>query len=296
MASLTLAAGACVALAILTTSQNVLVTWSQRQGGYEYNYVSVTLMSEVVKFVIAAFLLVRQERGRRSAINTARPSSKGDDSSRGGGGGGGSIARASSKGDVESGASAPAAASAATSPVDLSHELSAAGFVERLPYAVPAFAYFLKNNMMFYGLKFLNPVQFQLLGNLKIPATAVLYYLMMKKPLSDLAWLAVLLLTIGLTVTQLKGDQEVAITVSSVLVMSVISLLSAFGAIATEWLMKSSATRAAESLHIQNLWLYFYGILFNLLAIVMDDWDALWADGFFYGYPQKKCLFQMYYI
>jgi UDP-sugar transporter A1/2/3 len=66
--------------------------------------------------------------------------------------------------------------------------------------------------------------------------------------------------------------------------MSVIALLSGFAAIATEWLMKSSSRRAAESLHVQNIWLYFYGILFNLIAIVMDDWEALWADGFFYGY------------
>lgn len=52
--------------------------------------------------------------------------------------------------------------------VDLSYELSWAGFRDRLPFALPALIYFGKNNLVFRGLKELNPVQFQLLGNLKI--------------------------------------------------------------------------------------------------------------------------------
>jgi hypothetical protein len=96
--------------------------------------------------------------------------------------------------------------------------------------------------------------------------------------------ISILLLTIGLTVTQMKGDEALDVTLSSVLVMTLIALLSGFAAILTEWLMKSNARRVAESLHIQNIWLYFYGIVFNFVAIVTDDWARLWADGFFYGY------------
>jgi hypothetical protein len=178
------------------------VTWSQRQGGYEYNYVSVTLMSEVVKFLLTAFLLLREQR----KLHSIRADKADLESNKPG-----------NNNNNNSNATAAAASSSASSVgkdkdgggevarIDLAHELSTAGFIERLPFAVPAFVYFLKNNLMFYGLKFLNPVQFQLLGNLKIPATTLLFWLMMKKPLTDLGWLSVILLTIGLTITQLKG-------------------------------------------------------------------------------------------
>ena len=48
--------------------------------------------------------------------------------------------------------------------------------------------------------------------------------------------------------------------------------------------MKSNARRRSESLHVQNLWLYFYGIVFNLVAVLTDDYEAVFKDGFFHGY------------
>jgi hypothetical protein len=142
--------------------------------GYEYNYISVTLVVEIVKFVMSAFFLWR-DRTRERVVRTSalrNGDTRGDD-------------------DIEDGSAATKATSGSAGGslgVDFAHELSVAGFIERLPFAAPAFVYFLKNNLMFYGLKYLNPVQFQLLGNLKIPATAILYWMMLKKPLGDLGW------------------------------------------------------------------------------------------------------------
>ena len=36
-------------------------------------------------------------------------------------------------------------------PIDVARELTPAAVVERLPYALPAAIYFLKNNLVFYG-------------------------------------------------------------------------------------------------------------------------------------------------
>jgi UDP-galactose transporter len=273
VSGLSTAAIACIALAVLTSSQNVLITWSKRNGGYEYNYVSVTMLTELLKLSVSLYLLYREQRARREQDTR--------DMERG--------VLADGADDDSSNEAAAAAANSGSAPsrlpkVDMAYELSYRGFSDRLPFALPAALYFLKNNLVFYGLLQSDPVQFQLLGNLKILTTTLLFRLIMKKPLSDLAYVSLLLLTIGLTVTQLKSDTQLALTLDAVLTQTVIATLSALAAIVTEWLMKSNPRRQLESLHIQNIWLYVYGILFNLLALIGDDYEALWRDGFFYGY------------
>jgi UDP-sugar transporter A1/2/3 len=277
LSGLSTAAIACIALAVLTSSQNVLITWSKRNGAYEYNYVSVTMLTELLKLSVSLYLLYREQRARREQetrdVERGQLADGADDDSS----------------NEQAATAAAAAANSGNAPsrlpkVDMAYELSYRGFSDRLPFALPAALYFLKNNLVFYGLLQSDPVQFQLLGNLKILTTTLLFRLIMKKPLSDLAYVSLLLLTIGLTVTQLKNDTQLALTLDAVLTQTVIATLSALAAIVTEWLMKSNPRRQLESLHIQNIWLYVYGILFNLLALVGDDYEALWRDGFFYGY------------
>jgi hypothetical protein len=121
------------------TSQNILVSWSKKNGAYDYNYVTVTLMAELIKLLLSCGFLLRDK-----------------------------MAEAKAERDVESGDGSLDNAKPTHRPVDLRHELSLAGFQERLPFALPALIYFVKNNLVFYGLSKLDPVQFQLLGNLKI--------------------------------------------------------------------------------------------------------------------------------
>jgi len=138
----------------------------------------------------------------------------------------------------------------------------------RLPYALPAALYFAKNNLMFLGLAYLDPVSFQLLGNLKILTTTVLYRLVMRRPLADTRYLSLVLLTLGLSISQLRAsDDEFHVELAGVGVMVTIASLSGAAAVVTEWLMKSNASRAAESVHVQNYWLYLYGVLFNALEL-----------------------------
>lgn len=259
---MSVAAVACVSLALLTSSQNLLITWSKRAGGYEYNYVSVTMLSELLKLVMSLVMLYREQQHLRESRDLEHGK---DDNS-------------------ESVNDSLSSTSVSVRKVDYTFELSYRGFLERLPFALPAALYFLKNNLVFYGLLLTDPVQFQLLGNMKILTTTLLFRLIMKKPLTDLAYVSLLLLTIGLTVTQLKSDSHAAITAHAILTQTVIATVSALAAIVTEYLMKSNPRRQSESLHIQNIWLYLYGILFNLLALLGEDYDALWRDGFFYGY------------
>ena len=84
------------------------------------------------------------------------------------------------------------------------------------------------------SLRFLDPVQFQLLGNLKILTTTLLFRVIMKKPLSDLAYVSLLLLTVGLTFSQLKSEEQVSITPQALIIMGSIAMLSGLAGIVTE--------------------------------------------------------------
>lgn len=59
------------------------------------------------------------------------------------------------------------------------------------------------------------------------------------------------------------------------------ALLSGFAGVYTEAIMKK---RPSRNIHVQNFWLYVFGMIFNVLAICIQDYDAVMNKGFFYGY------------
>lgn len=75
---------------------------------------------------------------------------------------------------------------------------------ESVQYAIPAIIYLFNNNIVFIILYFVDPATFQILSNMKIITTALLFRLcILKKPLSTTKWVALLLLALGTCVTQL---------------------------------------------------------------------------------------------
>jgi len=42
--------------------------------------------------------------------------------------------------------------------------------------------------------------------------------------------------------------------------------------------------RPSRNINVQNFWLYIFGMLFNLVAICVQDFDAVINKGFFHGY------------
>uniref|UniRef100_A0A453B8I0 Uncharacterized protein n=1 Tax=Aegilops tauschii subsp. strangulata TaxID=200361 RepID=A0A453B8I0_AEGTS len=42
--------------------------------------------------------------------------------------------------------------------------------------------------------------------------------------------------------------------------------------------------RPSRNINVQNFWLYIFGMLFNLVAICVQDFDAVMNKGFFHGY------------
>ncbi|GJN09755.1 hypothetical protein PR202_ga27788 [Eleusine coracana subsp. coracana] len=56
--------------------------------------------------------------------------------------------------------------------------------------------------------------------------------------------------------------------------------LSGFAGVCTEAIIKK---RPSRNINVQN-WLYIFGVIFNLVVICVQDYDAVMNKGFFYGY------------
>ncbi|PKI66516.1 hypothetical protein CRG98_013080, partial [Punica granatum] len=42
--------------------------------------------------------------------------------------------------------------------------------------------------------------------------------------------------------------------------------------------------RPSRNINVQNFWLYIFGMIFNAIAIFIQDFDAVMNKGFFHGY------------
>ena len=73
---------------------------------------------------------------------------------------------------------------------------------EVLLFAVPAFVYFVNNNLVFVILFYVNSTAFQILSSLKTVFTGILFRIVLKRILSDVQAVSILLLACGAAVSQ----------------------------------------------------------------------------------------------
>lgn len=156
---------------------------------------------------------------------------------------------------------------------------------EALQYAVPELIYCVNNYLVFVILEHVDATTFQLLGQLKIVFTGILFRLVLKRRLSDYQWLAIWQLACGATVSQIPGrqPQETQAPFFGVVLSVVSCCLSALAGIYNEKIMKD---KAEVSIHWQNLQLYTWGILFCFIGDRFThhaDREAQ-PQGFFSGY------------
>ncbi|XP_076595948.1 putative UDP-sugar transporter protein SLC35A4 [Chaetodon auriga] len=143
------------------------------------------------------------------------------------------------------------------------------------PYAVPAILYALNNNLVVLMQAYMDPSSYQVLSNLKIASTALLYSLCLGKRLRRVQWLALgLLMCAGVchTYSTLElGDPErpeaeegprLHITAWGLFLVLVYCFVSGLAAVYTERVLKSQRL----PLSLQNLYLYVFGVAINGLS------------------------------
>ncbi|CAI9104830.1 OLC1v1003597C1 [Oldenlandia corymbosa var. corymbosa] len=154
---------------------------------------------------------------------------------------------------------------------------------EVIVYPIPAFLYLVKNLLQYYIFQYVDAPGYQILKNLNIISTGILYRIILKKKLSSIQWAAFILLCAGCTTAQLdpSSDRVLQTPFQGWLMAIVMALFSGFAGVYTEAIMKK---RPSRNINVQNFWLYVFGMIFNVVAILVQDFDAVVEKGFFHGY------------
>ncbi|XP_020963377.1 CMP-sialic acid transporter 4 [Arachis ipaensis] len=134
---------------------------------------------------------------------------------------------------------------------------------EVIVYPIPAALYLVKNLLQYYIFAYVDAPGYQILKNLNIISTGVLYRIILKKRLSEIQWAAFILLTAGCTTAQLNSKQYWQAIIKK---------------------------RPSRNINVQNFWLYIFGMGFNAIAILVQDFDAVMNKGFLHGYSRITVL------
>ncbi|XP_009507214.2 probable UDP-sugar transporter protein SLC35A4 [Phalacrocorax carbo] len=153
-----------------------------------------------------------------------------------------------------------------------------------VPFALSALLYAANNNLVVHMQLFMDPSTYQVLSNLKIVSTALLYSLLLRKRLSMRKWLALFLLVAagvsyscgGLQDPGSPSKMQLHITLVGLLLISVYCLISGLSAVYTEAILKTQAL----PLSLQNLFLYFFGVLLNLIGYFWSSAEGSFLEGF----------------
>ncbi|CAA7044168.1 unnamed protein product [Microthlaspi erraticum] len=141
-------------------------------------------------------------------------------------------------------------------------------------FPIPAALYLFKNLLQYYIFAYVDAPGYQILKNLNIISTGVLYRIILKKKLSEIQWAGFILLCCGCTTAQLNSssDRVLQTSLPGWIMAIVMALLSGFAGVYTEAIIKK---RPSRNINVQNFWLYVFGMAFNAVAIVIQDFDAV---------------------
>lgn len=147
-----------------------------------------------------------------------------------------------------------------------------------LPYSAPAVLYTLQNRLVFEALRYISPPEYQLLNNMKLFTTSILYRVVMRRQLRLLQWMALVLLALGMAVANqpapgATGSEKTSVSStvwSGASIMFIVAWCSAGGGVVNEWLIKRSANNIEA-----NVWLYSYGMVAAGLQLGVAGWGRL---------------------
>lgn len=150
------------------------------------------------------------------------------------------------------------------------------------PYALPALIYAINNNLAYYIQLHMDPASFQILSQMKIGTTAILYRVIMKRKIGRLQSFALFLLILAGIFNSLGGSMNQSpaedgmedlgvldgeldagtlhVSLMGLLLILIYSFLSGLAGVYTEYILKRSDD---VPLSLQNILLYVFGVGIN---------------------------------
>ena len=159
-----------------------------------------------------------------------------------------------------------------------------------LRFAIPALIYLVENHVRFVVLKELaSPITWVVFSHVEIPIVAVLSFLILRRPITRVQWIAVALLLDGVMAAEIalchaNGGDDADCDSADAYPLFALALvlfgatLAALAGIAVEYTYKGDFQ---TSIHLQNAQLYAFGVVANgLVAAYGYGGDGLSLRGF----------------
>mmetsp|Transcript_50551 Transcript_50551/g.110330 ORF Transcript_50551/g.110330 Transcript_50551/m.110330 type:complete len:401 (+) Transcript_50551:48-1250(+) len=167
---------------------------------------------------------------------------------------------------------------------------------ETLKVSIPALAYVIQNNLLFYSLVTLSAAVQQVTYQLKILAAALLSVLMLGKELDRTKWASLTILVIGVALVQFpRADGSAApletpggingASVRGFLAVLMACFMSGFAGVYVEKILKRSS-----SIWLRNAQLGVFGSCQALAGAFMTDGSAILAGGFLQGFSWRVVM------
>lgn len=146
---------------------------------------------------------------------------------------------------------------------------SSCNFPPLLLFAVPGAIYFFNNNLTFILLSLMPAPTYVVLSNLKILTTGLFSYWFLHRLLTKPQWISLGILFFSTAISQVDLEKGLSLSISpqAFLLMILFCSLSAAASVFSEYVMKERF--ANESIHLQNIKLYMFGILFNGITYLL---------------------------
>lgn len=140
-------------------------------------------------------------------------------------------------------------------------------------YAVPALMYCIYNNLVYKNLTLFDPGTYNVLMQLRIAMTGVLFQILFKKTLNRNQWLAILCVTAGCMMKEsaklTAGEAQSNLEAWVLLLIQMVA--SVFAGVYNEVLLKGDANAPGHpgvTTNLQNCFMYFQSVLWNALFLM----------------------------
>jgi len=157
-----------------------------------------------------------------------------------------------------------------------------------LAFVVPSVLYSINNNLDMLNNQYMDPATEQVLVQLKVLTTAIVWWLVFAKPLNARKWSSLVVLFLGAVCASWPtGNNDgqtkhLYIEPFGFVLVTLYCWVSALAGVYNEWLYKGISQD--DSIHTSNIRLYSIGCIFNLSCFLAGRPPQQSVSGMFVGY------------